>query len=170
MRRCRWRCRRNPEGPGTELPQWGSATQPHLTPSQKHRIIQLFELEGTFNGHLVQRPCSKQGHPQLRLGAQSSIHHAELRTPLSLVLLVLLAPSVRIQQQCKPHHPELHQCKRGWSNCWTGLHMSRAGYCGLSPWEQQWALGQHDKLSAHCITREKSLCTRAARSPGHVTC
>ena len=95
----------------------------------------------------------------------ASSHHAELRTPLSLVLLVLLAPSVRIQQQRKPHHPELHQCKRGWSNCWTGLHMSRAGYCGLSLWERQWALGQHDKLSAHCITREKSLCTRAARSP-----
>ena len=27
--------------------------------------MELFELEGTFKGHLVQLPCSEQGHPQL---------------------------------------------------------------------------------------------------------
>ena len=30
-----------------------------------HRIIELFELEGTFKGHVVQLPCSEQGHAQL---------------------------------------------------------------------------------------------------------
>jgi len=33
--------------------------------SQIHRIIECFGLEGTFRGHLAQRPCSKQGHLQL---------------------------------------------------------------------------------------------------------
>jgi len=27
-----------------------------------HRIIEWFGLEGTFRGHLVQHPCSEQGH------------------------------------------------------------------------------------------------------------
>jgi len=27
-----------------------------------HRIIECFGLEGTFRGHLVQLPCSEQGH------------------------------------------------------------------------------------------------------------
>ena len=27
-----------------------------------HRIIELFELEGTLKGHLVYLPCSEQGH------------------------------------------------------------------------------------------------------------
>ena len=29
------------------------------------KIIESFELEGTFKGHLVQIPCNEQGHPQL---------------------------------------------------------------------------------------------------------
>ena len=35
------------------------------------RIIELFELEGTFKGHLVQLLCNEQGHPQLNQAAQS---------------------------------------------------------------------------------------------------
>lgn len=31
-----------------------------------HRIIELFELEQTFKSHLVQLPCTEQGHPQIR--------------------------------------------------------------------------------------------------------
>jgi len=30
-----------------------------------HRIRESFELEGTLKGHLVQPPCSAQGHLQL---------------------------------------------------------------------------------------------------------
>ena len=30
-----------------------------------HRNIELFELEGTFKGHLVQLPCNEQGCLQL---------------------------------------------------------------------------------------------------------
>ena len=32
---------------------------------RNHRIIELLELERTFKGHLIQLPCSEQGHLQL---------------------------------------------------------------------------------------------------------
>ena len=35
------------------------------------RIIKSFELEGTFNGQLVQLPCNEKGHLQLHQAAQS---------------------------------------------------------------------------------------------------
>ena len=35
-----------------------------------HRIMEPFELEGTFKGHLVQLPCNEQGHPQLHQGSE----------------------------------------------------------------------------------------------------
>lgn len=38
-----------------------------------YRIIESLELEGTFNGHLVQLPCNKHGHPQLDQIAQGLI-------------------------------------------------------------------------------------------------
>ena len=38
-----------------------------------HRIIELFEFEGTLKGHLVQLPCTEQGHLQLDQVAQSPI-------------------------------------------------------------------------------------------------
>ena len=41
------------------------------------RIIELFELEGTLKGHLVQLPSNEQGHPQL---------HQKLRAPSHLIL------------------------------------------------------------------------------------
>jgi len=43
------------------------------------RVIETFELEETFKGHLVQLPCSEQGH--LRLSQV-------LRAPSSLALKV----------------------------------------------------------------------------------
>ena len=33
------------------------------------RIIELFELEGTFKGHLIRLPYNEQGHLQLHQGA-----------------------------------------------------------------------------------------------------
>jgi len=44
-----------------------------------HRITELFKLEGTFKGHLVQLSCNEQGH----LTA-----HQVLRAPSSLTLSV----------------------------------------------------------------------------------
>ena len=44
-----------------------------------YRTIELFELEETLKGHLVQIPCSEQGHLQL---------HQVLRAPSSLTLRV----------------------------------------------------------------------------------
>jgi len=38
-----------------------------------HRIIEWFGLEGTFKGHLVQPPCSGQGHLPLDQVAQSPV-------------------------------------------------------------------------------------------------
>ena len=38
-----------------------------------HRIIEWFELEGTFKGHLVQPPCHEQGHLPLDQVAQSPV-------------------------------------------------------------------------------------------------
>jgi len=42
-------------------------------------IIEFFELEETFKGHLLPPPCPEQGHPQL---------HQVLRAPSSLTLAV----------------------------------------------------------------------------------
>jgi len=42
-------------------------------PLAYHRKIELFELEGTFKGHLVHLPCNQQGHLQLGKIAQSPI-------------------------------------------------------------------------------------------------
>jgi len=40
----------------------------------EHRIIiECFELEETFRGHLAQPPCNEQGHLQLDHVAQSPI-------------------------------------------------------------------------------------------------
>ena len=36
-------------------------------------IIEPFELEGTSEGHIVQLPCTEQGHLQLNQVAQSTI-------------------------------------------------------------------------------------------------
>ena len=38
-----------------------------------HRVIELFELKGTFKGHLVQSPYSEQGQLQLHQVAQSPV-------------------------------------------------------------------------------------------------
>jgi len=43
--------------------QWSPQALPHL------RFIELFELEETFKGHLVQHPCNEQGHLQVDKGA-----------------------------------------------------------------------------------------------------
>ena len=39
----------------------------------KRRIIECFELEGTFRGHAVQPVCSEQGDLQLDQVARSSV-------------------------------------------------------------------------------------------------
>ena len=36
-------------------------------------IIESFDLDGTFKGHLVQPPFNEQGHLQLHQGAQSPV-------------------------------------------------------------------------------------------------
>ena len=51
-------------------------TKYHLTVLQDvpdHRIIDMFELEGTLNGHLLHLPCNEQGHLQLHQVAQNPI-------------------------------------------------------------------------------------------------
>ena len=39
---------------------------------ESHRILESFELDDTFKGHLVQLPCNEQGHLQQDQSAQSS--------------------------------------------------------------------------------------------------
>ena len=39
-----------------------------------HRVIEFLELKGTFRGHQVQLPWSKQGHAQLDQIARGLIH------------------------------------------------------------------------------------------------
>jgi len=53
----------------------GQLLGPHWL--QNHRITELFELEQSPKGHLVQLPCNEQGHLQL---------YQVLRAPSSLTL------------------------------------------------------------------------------------
>ena len=46
-----------------------------------HRIIESFELEQALEGHLVQLPCSEQGHLQLDQIAQSLVQPDLERPP-----------------------------------------------------------------------------------------
>ena len=48
--------------------EWGRRKRLHCL-----KESELFELGGTFKGHLVQLPCSEQGHLQLHQVAQSPI-------------------------------------------------------------------------------------------------
>jgi len=40
---------------------------------QNLNFIESFELEGTFKGHLIQLPCSEEGHLQLGQITQSPV-------------------------------------------------------------------------------------------------
>ena len=53
--------------PGGYLPTW-----------DVHRVIESFELERTFKGHLVQTYCNKQGYLQLHQVAQSLVQPAPI--------------------------------------------------------------------------------------------
>lgn len=46
----------------------------HSTPWSISIITESFQLEGTFKGHLVQLPCTEQGHLQLDQVAQSPVY------------------------------------------------------------------------------------------------
>ena len=53
---------------------WPTTTQLQCAVFLHLKIMESFELERTFRGHLVQLPCNEQGHPQL---------HQVLRAPSS---------------------------------------------------------------------------------------
>jgi len=57
----------------TKLPQFCTTISHILLTTPIRRIIEAFELEGTFNAHLVQLPCNEQGHLHLDQAAQSPI-------------------------------------------------------------------------------------------------
>lgn len=44
-----------------------------VSTGSNHRIIDVFQLEGTFKGHLVQVSCNEQGHPHVDQVAQSLV-------------------------------------------------------------------------------------------------
>lgn len=47
---------------------WGCYNCEHLSiilSFKNHGVIELFQLEGTLKGHLIQFPCTEQGHLQL---------------------------------------------------------------------------------------------------------
>jgi len=48
-----------------QAPGGGAHAKLWLLPSAQHRVIELFELVGTFKGHPIQLPCTEQGHLQL---------------------------------------------------------------------------------------------------------
>ena len=59
----------------------------------RYQLIESFELEGTFKGHVAQLPCNKQGHLQLHQVAQS-----------------LVQPNLACLQGWDFHHLSLFQC------------------------------------------------------------
>ena len=73
---------------------------PEREQSKYHRIKELFELEGTLEGHLVQLPCNEWGHPQL---------HRELRASHRLVVQPYSSrnhcPHISAEPVPVPHHP-----------------------------------------------------------------
>ena len=64
--------------------------------SQNHRIIESLEPEGTFKGHLLQLPCSEQGHAQLhqvlRAWSSQALKVSREVAPIASQQSVLLVP------------------------------------------------------------------------------
>ena len=68
-----------------------------------HTITELFELEGTFKGQLLQLPCNDQGHLQLQkvLRALSSLTLNPSRDRASTASWGLLTPLISAQDLCQ---------------------------------------------------------------------
>ena len=97
-------------------------------------IIELFNLEETFKGHLVQLPCNKQGHAEL---------HQVLRVLSSLPLGVIRASTTSLSNlfQCfsllnftnkvlDSYQPLYTECKENVENV-VSIQWSLTGRYGL---------------------------------------
>lgn len=76
-----------------------------MSSCKNHRLVECFGLEGTFEGHLGQPPCTGQGYLQLDEVAQSPFQ-LRMFLGMGLLLSIWTTRAISTTLTVKIHLPE----------------------------------------------------------------